>query len=103
MALYNILFGKNPNSDKLCEILNLGNYEVGRYRDISLRDGYIIVLTRTGGGNREHYESTFESLKTHPNYLDVWDSTYCEFQFSIPDNDFTRNMTDDKDPGDNFF
>jgi hypothetical protein len=45
-------------------------------------------------------------LKTHPNYLDDWDcdwdSTYAEIQFSIPDNEFTRNMTDDKYPGDKF-
>lgn len=100
-----MLFGQNKNSDELWNILNLDDYEVGRYRDIYLREyhaddseckyhgmepgKYIVLLTRNGGGNREDYEGCFESLRGHPNYEDDWDCdfdcTYAEIAFSIPE------------------
>ena len=57
MSLYNILFGKCKYSDRLFEILELNKYEIGRFRDISLNEdgAEIVMLTRNGGGNREHY------------------------------------------------
>jgi hypothetical protein len=108
MSMYNICCGTNAHSDRLYEMLNLGDYETGRYRDISLHEGKIILLTRNGGGNREHYEHCFESMRTHPNYIDDWDcdwdSTYAEIAFSIPEKfaaDISQ-MKDDKDPGEKF-
>lgn len=58
MSLYNILHGRNVNSGRLLEILELDSkYPTGRFRDIYLnKDGsQIILYTRNGGGNREHY------------------------------------------------
>lgn len=91
MSLYGMLFGKGVNSERLWDILNLDDdaYDVGRYRDISLVNGKIILLTRNGGGNREDHENSFESLRRHPNYVNdwdcYWDCTYAEIEFSIPE------------------
>jgi len=105
MSLYGMLFGESQNSDGLWDVLKLDDYEVGRYRDIYIREytsdsseckyggmspgKYIVLLTRNGGGNREYYEGSFESLRDHPNYLDDWDCdwdcTYAEIAFSIPE------------------
>jgi hypothetical protein len=108
MALYTMLFGKNPNSDTLWKVLDLDEYEVGRFRDVSLRDGQIILLTRNGGGNREDYESAFESLSGHPNYIKDydcdWDCTYAEIVFSVPEKykEETAKMDDDETPDKKF-
>jgi hypothetical protein len=90
MSLYNIINGEDPNADDYYDLLDLYNYEVGRYRNMYLSDDkkQLVLLTRNGGGNREEYEYVFESLESHPNYQydsDCdWDETYCEYFFSIP-------------------
>lgn len=78
---------------------------MGRFRDIFINsDGTEIVLyTRNGGGNREHWDDKCLEgiecdchgcaityvLPKHPNYLydqdDDFDSTYAEIVFSVPD------------------
>jgi hypothetical protein len=49
----------------------------------------IHLYTRTGGGNRDDYESEIKELQKHPNYLwdkdDDFDCTYATFAFSVPD------------------
>lgn len=107
-TMYNMLHGQNPQSGILLYILGIdqekGAWRSGRFRDIYLsEDGSEIVLyTRNGGGNREHYADDCEPgidctctgctaeyhLPSHPNYLRDWDddfdSTYAYFAFSIP-------------------
>jgi hypothetical protein len=109
MSLYRMLFGgggeaQDQRCPSLWNILDLDNYEVGRYRDIYVREGKIILLTRNGGGNREEYKQCFKSLRKHPNYLDDWDCdwdrTYAEISFSIPDgHEHLKDVPDEKDPG----
>lgn len=92
MALYNVLFGKNPLAPLLLKILDIdqpgGEYRSGRFRDIHLdaEGTKIILLTRNGGGNRESYFP--ENIQGHPNYLrdydDSFDGTYCYIEFSVP-------------------
>lgn len=101
MSLYALLFGGGgPKQEELWNILGLEDYDVGRYRDIYVKDEKIILLTRNGGGNREEYESSFESLKTHPNYLGDWDCdwdrTYAEISFSIPEDGERVGITPDE-------
>ena len=114
MSMYNMIFGKDPNSELLLEMLELEQGDFYRFRDCYLtEDNEIAVYTRGGGGNREcycddYYEVdelsiadaigdlhekgcvvlTHERNHKHPNYIhdadDYFDSTYATFYFSVP-------------------
>lgn len=124
MSLYNLLFGKNRYSDILMGILELNTkYKIGRFRDIYLNKygTKIILYTRNGGGNRDHYNcDDYESkgnhdcdctgcimtyqIPSHPNYLDDYDDemdcTYAYIKYSIPEkySDLCFEMLDGKEP-----
>lgn len=107
MSLYGMLFGKNPNSNRLMEILKLDTiYPIGRFRDIYLnkKGTKIILYTRNGGGNREHYDGDGDEegeecgctgcimtydIPKHPNYIKDWDDsfdrTYAYVKYSVPE------------------
>jgi hypothetical protein len=108
MSLYNALFGVNDMAPLLLKILDIspkGKWRAGRFRDIYLNeDGTRILLyTRNGGGNREHWGDGYEEngeclcpgcviekhLPKHPNYLcdydDSFDCTYATIVFSVPE------------------
>ena len=89
MSLYNMVFGANPDSDTLLEILGKTRAEFGRFRDVYVEDGCIVVHTRNGGGNREDYEDVFDEMSTHPWYVrdadEDFDSTYANIYFKVPD------------------
>lgn len=112
MSLYNMLFGYNERAGVFLTCLNLHPSNIPRFRDCYVRDNAIVVYTRTGGGNREFYESEAscrsnypeyfagepsehpqgpwnEDLRQHPNFVsDVdcdFDCTYAYFFFSFPD------------------
>ena len=55
MSLYNILFGQNILSKVLLSFVGLEESDVPRFRDCYIKEGDIVVYTRTGGGNRECY------------------------------------------------
>ena len=89
MSLYNTLFGMNPDSDKLLEILGKTREDFGRFRNVYMEDGCIIVHTRCGGGNRDDYEDMFSDMEDHPWYShdadDDYDCTYADIYFRIPE------------------
>lgn len=89
MSLYNMVFGVNPDSDKLLSILGKTRDDFGRFRDVFVEDGMIVVHTRNGGGNREAYEDVFEEMAEHPWYShdedNDFDCTYANIYFKIPD------------------
>jgi len=116
MGLYNMLFGTNDIAPILLGALDLqhpelnpdGAYPIGRFRDISTNANgtEIILYTRNGGGNRHHWEYSYDEyeegdtcpcpgcaithvLPKHPNYLrdqdDDYDCTYAEIVFGVPD------------------
>lgn len=89
MSMYNMLFGMNPDSDKLLEFLGKTREDFGRFRNVYMEDGYIVVHTRNGGGNRESYEDVFEEMAEHPWYShdedDDFDCTYANIYFKIPE------------------
>ena len=113
MSLYNLLHGHNDHTALLAHILDLdvvnngSGMRVGRFRDIELNaDGtQIQLLTRNGGGNREHWTSEDELdpsiecrcpgciqtflLPTHPQYVsdrdDDFDSTFAITTFKVPE------------------
>lgn len=100
-----MLFGKNEISDLLLQCLGYTPHDIPRYRDCFLKEGKIIIHTRTGGGNRDFYDSLDEgklsykdydyegpwnsNLRSHPNYIedfdDNFDATYANFFFSFPE------------------
>ena len=83
-----MLFGMNPDTDKILQLLNKSRDDFGRFRNVYMSDGYIIVHTRCGGGNRESYEYVFEEMSQHPWYShdedDDFDSTYADIYFKVP-------------------
>jgi len=89
MSMYNMIFGMNPDSGKLLEILGKTQADFGRFRNVYMEDGYIVVHTRNGGGNREDYEDVFDEMSEHPWYShnedDSFDCTYANIYFKIPE------------------
>lgn len=93
MSLYNLVFGQNANAGNLLEILGKDSQDFGRFRDVFVENGYIVVYTRCGGGNREYNEEVFEEMANHPWYShdedDDYDCTYCSFYFTVPEGVYT--------------
>jgi hypothetical protein len=89
MSLYNTLFGMNPDTEKLLSVLGKTAGDFGRFRNVFMEDGYIVVHTRNGGGNREDYEDVFGEMAEHPWYShdadDDFDCTYANIYFKIPE------------------
>lgn len=87
MSFYNMLFGKNPNAEELLSVLGLEECQIERFRDCYVEDNKIVILTRTGGLNRETWQN--EVLINHPCYLydkdDDYDNTYAYYYFSLPE------------------
>jgi hypothetical protein len=89
MSLFNMVFGMNPDTDKILSLLGKSQGDFGRFRSVFLEDGYIVVHTRNGGGNRESYEDVFEEMSEHPWYShdedDSFDRTYANIYFKVPE------------------
>ena len=110
MGMYNLVHGENSGAVVLLGILGLQRDAVPRYRDCWWTGTEIAIHTRTGGGNREYYESESVCRNNYPEYFDgkegpsgPWnedlqalptflrdedddfDSTYATFYFSVPD------------------
>jgi len=94
MSLYNALFGVNPFANALLSILDTDISQVPRFRDVYVENDQIIIYTRTGGGNRDHYENCTDGpsnadLRKIPGYLwdadDDFDNTFAYFYYAIPE------------------
>jgi hypothetical protein len=91
MSLYNMLFGTNPFSGVLLQMLGVTRDDVPRFRDCFLNeDGTeIIIHTRTGGGNRDDYQASNDELTEIAGYKfdadDDFDSTYADFHYEVPE------------------
>lgn len=93
MSLYNMMFGINADADRLLALLGYTRADCGRFRDIFVNDGFLIIHTRNGAGNRRDYEDVFETMSEHPWYSydadDEFDPTYANIYFKIPDDKFS--------------
>jgi len=91
MSLYNMLFGVNPFSSLLLQMLETDEGKIPRYRDCFLNEAgdEIIIHTRTGGGNRDDYEEGNNELTKIAGYKfdedDDFDWTYANFHYAIPE------------------
>ena len=96
MSMYNMIFGMNPDADTLLSLLDATPGDFGRFRNVYMEDGFIVVHTRCGGGNREDYFP--EWVEDHPWYSHDadgdFDNTYADIYFKVPDNhkDFVAIM-----------
>ena len=90
MSLYNMLFGTNPSADQLLKLLDATREDFGRFRDVYVEDGFIVVHTRCGGGNREDYFPDW--VEDHPWYSHdedgSFDNTYADIYFKVPDDKY---------------
>ena len=78
MSLYNMLFGVNPLSGIVLESLGLGPNDVPRFRDayFDAEQNRLVIYTRTGGGNRDYYDSEESRRAEYGSYDDVDADTY---------------------------
>lgn len=88
-----MIHGFNPLASGLLAFeLQKKSTDFERFRDAYLkRDGddiRIIVLTRTGGGNREDYEDNWSDIRSMAGYLcdydDEFDPTFALIEFAVP-------------------
>lgn len=71
MSLYNALFGVNPFAGILLSFLGTAPDSIPRFRDCYVDEkGRIVIHTRTGGGNRDYYESEDSCRDHYPEYFE---------------------------------
>ena len=96
MSLYNTLFGVDQTAADVLGLLGIEAAAVPRFRDAyvdwsegSSTDPVLVLLTRTGGGNRPTYAGENEALTRLPGYRsdrdDAFDSTFALFLFDVPE------------------
>ena len=101
MSLYNMIHGFNPLAGVLLKVLDVTPDRIPRFRDCYFNGEHIVIYTRTGGGNRDYYDSRAttdsedydgpfnEDLRALPGYVrdedDDYDSTYASFYFTVPE------------------
>lgn len=130
MSLYNMVLGETSVSSVALAMLDITRNEVPRYRDagFTLQDEtpVIYIHTRTGGGNRDFYESEDTCRENYPDYFrgdsedpdgpwnedlrsiagyisdsdDDYDSTYANFYFGVPEAfvEFVKSYLDKNGP-----
>jgi len=106
MGLYHTLYGINPAAPVLLPAIGASKATFARFRDIfTSRDGSkIYVLTQTGGGNREHFASNWEALRSMQQYDsdrdDAFNPTYAWITFKPLDEamPIVRSFAPSQDP-----
>lgn len=105
-GLYNMMFGEHDHADMLLACLGFTKGDCGRYRSCYIDDGKIVIHTRNGGGNREEYQDTIDTLAEHPDYLydedDSFDCTYANIYFRFPEKhkEMLSALPNDETPSD---
>lgn len=111
MSLYNSIFGYNKYASYLLSMLGLEMSKIPRFRECFVDENdRIVIMTRTGGGNRKFYESEAAArkelpeafqpedagkdhlwncdLRQIPNYQSdedaSFDETYAYFRYEVP-------------------
>jgi hypothetical protein len=96
MSLYNIINRVDPVTFFILPMLGRHPDEYPRFRDCFVKDDehpeyddHIHVYTRTGGGNRERYESENDAMRKMETFVtdydDGFDSTYASWVFGVPE------------------
>ena len=68
MSLYNMMHGFDHNATQVLANLDLLPKDIPRFRDAypDPVKNVLVILTRTGGGNRADYEKENDKLAAHP-------------------------------------
>ena len=96
MSLYNIMNGVNPATFFVLPMLGKHPDEYPRFRDCFLSDDerpeladHIHIYTRTGGENRDDYESENQAMREMPGFVtdydDSFDCTFASWVFRVPE------------------
>ncbi len=91
MSLYNMVRGASVTAPICFGMLGVKPGDIPRLRDAWLADDgeTITILTRTGGGNREHYQDENFAMTEVSGYKynedDDFDSTFAHFVYDVPD------------------
>lgn len=91
MSLYNMVMGTSPVAGLCLALLGIDPKTAPRLRDAWLSDDgeRIIVLTRTGGGNRSSYEEENSMMTQVEGFLadhdDIRDDTFAHFVYAAPE------------------
>lgn len=100
MSLYNMLFGVNAAAPVLLATIGLTANDVPRFRDCYIEGDNIVIHTRTGGGNRDYYDSEESCRANYPEYFDgkeepsgPWNSTLASNAFYLYDEDDDYDST----------
>lgn len=107
MSLYNMIAGVNPATFYVLPMLGHHGDWYPRFRDCFIEDGKIVVMTRTGGGNREGYAEENYAITQLPGYIrdedgsfpGRMDDTYAFWYFDPPEkwaDDFARFTSDNE-------
>ncbi len=91
MSLYNMMFGSNPYKLVFLAMIGVLEEQIPRFRDCYAKiiEGkpFIIILTRTGGRNREKYKLENQFLCDLPGFIEtknqIIDNSYAEFYYSV--------------------
>jgi hypothetical protein len=100
VSLYNMLFGVNGAAPVLLAMLGLTENDVPRFRDCYIEGEHVVIHTRTGGGNRDFYDSEESCRDNYPDYFGgedepkgPWNSTLKENPFYVYDEDGDYDST----------
>lgn len=86
-----MFMGVNPFAGVLMRVVGLPEpSKIARLRDCFVdKEGYVVALTRTGGGNRTDYEESNRALEQVPGFVDGldWetDRTYALWRYRVPE------------------
>lgn len=100
MSMYNIVVGHDPAAKVVVAVLQEAGLDVNtipRFRDAYVipagdrghNSTKLVILTRTGGGNRTDYQDENDALTRHGLYVsdhdDDFDPTYAHFLYDVPE------------------
>lgn len=96
MSLYNMLHGYTPAVIWILPMLGKHPDEYPRFRDCFVGDkahpeyaDHILIYTRTGGGNRECYETENQAMREMKGFVtdydDSFDETFASWVFKVPE------------------
>jgi hypothetical protein len=92
MSLYNMVCGNNPLFQLYLKMIGVEFSDIPRFRDVWVKidegEPFVVIHTRTGGGNRDEYQAENAALGRNPNFRgdcdDDFDSTFADFTYSVP-------------------
>lgn len=119
MSMYNMFNGYEPTAPLVLRIMGLLPKTIPRFRDayftyrdranpdpvkMAESDPIMVLLTRTGGGNRPKYETENSALCTLPGYIDnaddQFDHSFALFRYELPQqlHELARTILHDNGP-----